>query len=244
MPKVPDEDLTSDEESDVGDINHGDDIPADTEAKQQLNGELHDDVKQANDEDDEDDEDDEAENGNKAGTEDSDDEAEGEVYVVEAIRGHEFRRKQLLYAIKWQGYPESQNTLEPEDNLLPDARTILAAYHKKIGGPPTALKKSKSKQSLRRQSSTEEAPEPKRRRRNNAAPAAAAEEEVSTWLPNKDNWESEVVKIDTIERTESGGLMAFVLFKNGKRTRVSNEQIYKHCPRPMLKFYEDHLKFN
>jgi len=132
---------------------------------------------------------------------------------------------------------------EPLTALYSDARVILADYHKKIGGPPTALKKSISKQSLRRQSSTEEAPEPKRRRRNNAAPAAAAEEEISDWVPNKENWESEVVKVDTIERTVSGGLMAFVLFKNGQRTKVSNEQIYKHCPRPMLRFYEDHLKF-
>ena len=110
--------MIPDDESEVGDINHSDDIPADTEAKEQLNGELHDDAKQAED-DDEDDDEDETENGDKAGTEDSDDDAEGEVYVVEAIRGHEFRRKQLFYQIKWQGYPESQNTLEPEENLLP-----------------------------------------------------------------------------------------------------------------------------
>lgn len=44
-------------------------------------------------------------------------------YEVEAIRGHEWRRKNkkskavLLYNVKWKGWPESENTLEPVSNL-------------------------------------------------------------------------------------------------------------------------------
>ncbi len=107
------------------------------------------------------------------------------------------------------------------------------------------LKKSKSKQSLRRQASTSESPAPKRQRRSNGAGAAgsASPEEVGTWLPAKEDWEPLVDKVETIERQEGGQLMAFVLFTNGKRSRVSMEMIYRHCPRPMSKFYEEHLKF-
>jgi len=50
---------------------------------------------------------------------DSDDDEQGDEYNVEAIRGHRFVKGQLLYQIKWQGYPESDNTEEPESNLLP-----------------------------------------------------------------------------------------------------------------------------
>lgn len=46
-------------------------------------------------------------------------------YEVEAIRDHEWRRKKgknqpyvILYQVKWKGYPDSDNTLEPEENLL------------------------------------------------------------------------------------------------------------------------------
>ena len=39
-------------------------------------------------------------------------------YEVEAIKGHEWRKKKLLYNVKWKGFPESDNTLEPEENLV------------------------------------------------------------------------------------------------------------------------------
>jgi hypothetical protein len=50
--------------------------------------------------------------------EDEDDD-NGEEYIVEAIQGHKLIRNQVFYNIKWKGYPESENTFEPEDNLLP-----------------------------------------------------------------------------------------------------------------------------
>lgn len=43
-------------------------------------------------------------------------------YEVEAIHDHEFRKKGkqyvLLYNVKWKNYPTSENTLEPEENLV------------------------------------------------------------------------------------------------------------------------------
>lgn len=46
-------------------------------------------------------------------------------YEVEAIRDHEWKKKKgkgqpwvLLYNVKWKNYPDSDNTLEPEENLL------------------------------------------------------------------------------------------------------------------------------
>ena len=111
----------------------------------------------------------------------------------------------------------------------------MAKYHKAIGGEPKpqqSLKKSKSTQSLRRQS-TEDSPAPKRRKTD----------DVETWRPKREDWEPDVEAIDTIERDESGQLLVYVLFKNGKKIKVSMEQVYKHCPRPMLRFYESHLHF-
>lgn len=89
---------------------------SDVGANAQLNGGLTDDVDEAaavpttkpEDKDDEDDEDDE----------DSEQEGEDE-YVVETIRGHSYLKNKLVYEIKWVGYSEAENTLEPESNLLP-----------------------------------------------------------------------------------------------------------------------------
>ncbi len=38
-------------------------------------------------------------------------------YEVEAIRAHQHRRRKLQYLIKWKGYPESDNTWEPVNNV-------------------------------------------------------------------------------------------------------------------------------
>ncbi|EXJ89546.1 hypothetical protein A1O3_02613 [Capronia epimyces CBS 606.96] len=177
-----------------------------------------------------------------------DDEAEidpeEDEYVVEGIRSHRIRNGKVEYHIKWLGYEEDDNTWEPEDNLLPHAAKLLAQYQSDIGGPPTAknVKKVKSKQSLRRQSSAAGSPAPKRRKRNGAR-ADSSSEDVGTWLPPKDDWESYIQKVETVEKNEFGQLTAYILFNNGKKTRVGMDKVYRHCPRPMLKFYEDHLKF-
>src|SRR5882757_8318173 len=50
-------------------------------------------------------------------------------YEVEAIINHRFfgQRRRLQYLIKWKGYPHSDNTWEPMENLHADA--LVKAYH-------------------------------------------------------------------------------------------------------------------
>lgn len=49
--------------------------------------------------------------------------------------------------------------------------------------------------------------------------------------------------VDTVEKNEAGQLVAYIKFKNGNKTKVTMDKVYQHCPKAMLKFYEDHLKF-
>jgi len=72
--------------------------------------------------------------------------AEEDVYVVEAIVGHKVDRKgKVLYCVKWEGYPSSDNTWEPEENFG-DHNVILTEYKIKKGlmkpsdvAPPTVI---------------------------------------------------------------------------------------------------------
>src|SRR6266851_7122962 len=48
-------------------------------------------------------------------------------YKVEAIRAHRYQRRKLQYLIKWKGYPESDNTWEPTDNIC--APQLTKKYH-------------------------------------------------------------------------------------------------------------------
>ncbi|KEF60219.1 uncharacterized protein A1O9_05069 [Exophiala aquamarina CBS 119918] len=210
-------------------------VDADTKAQDQLNGEQSNDVKTV---------DPPSGRGEIEDPSDSEGSEEGGEYNVEAIRGHRIYKGVVLYEIKWQGYPEEENTDEPEENLLPHARQILADYHESIGGAPTTgLKKSKSKQSLRRQASTDDSPAPsaKRQKRNGSL---GRPDLTESWTPTKEDWEPLVLKIETVEKDPSGQLVAYVVFNNGKKTKVGMDKIYRHCPRPMLKFYENHLKFS
>jgi hypothetical protein len=50
-----------------------------------------------------------------------------EQYKVEAIRSHRRNRCKLQYLIKWKGYPESDNTWEPVDNV--QAPLLIRKYH-------------------------------------------------------------------------------------------------------------------
>src|SRR5712672_1696558 len=54
-----------------------------------------------------------------------------EEYEVEAVLNHRVfgRRRQVQYLIKWKGYPHSDNTWEPSENVHAD--DLIRAYHKK-----------------------------------------------------------------------------------------------------------------
>lgn len=114
-----------------------------------------------------------------------------------------------------------------------DAREILSAYHKKIGGDP-ALKRSKSTSDLKRSASGSES----------MAKKVKVEDFSDTngsWLPQVKDWEPYVREITHIEQKNPGVYYVFIHFKNGKKTKVPMQSIYDHCPRPMLRFYERHL---
>ena len=62
-------------------------------------------------------------------------------------------------------------------------------------------------------------------------------------MPKGVRWDGEVERVDTIDRDDTGQLQVYLIFKNGKRTKVSMDMVKKHCPVPMLEFYELNLKF-
>ncbi|KAJ5550072.1 hypothetical protein N7535_001985 [Penicillium sp. DV-2018c] len=204
--------------------------------------------------------------------EDEDDEEEG-VYVVEDIMLHDWLDDGTLkLLVKWKGYDdEKDRTWEDEEGLLDGASEIVNAYYERIGGRPKKPEKKapagkasrKRKSTADRKSTTpakkDTATEAKRQRRKSTTPQRKAtpqkraakqdtptsdedEAEVS-WVPKGKNWDKEVRSVDTIVREGDRGLMAWLEFNNGRKSRIPVEICYEKCPLKMLKFYESHLVF-
>jgi chromobox protein 5 len=62
------------------------------------------------------------------------DKPEGRMYVVERIIADRVINGTFYYRLKWKGYPDSQNTWEPETNL--QAAELLAEYRAAKQSPP------------------------------------------------------------------------------------------------------------
>ena len=136
------------------------------------------------------------------------------------------------------------------------AKEILDAYYKKIGGRPrkNAAKpvakagpgrKRKSMGETKETSAAAKPTEQKRRRKSSAPAteeppaemAADSEEDDLSWTPKGKDWGSQLEKVDTIIRDQDSKLLfAFLLWKNGKRSRVALETCYDRCPRQVSVF--------
>lgn len=66
--------------------------------------------------------------------EDDDEEDEEAAYEVEAVVGHRFSKKvgEQVFLVKWKGYPEEENTWEPEANFA--SRELIDAYWATVPG--------------------------------------------------------------------------------------------------------------
>ncbi|KAE8351634.1 hypothetical protein BDV28DRAFT_136653 [Aspergillus coremiiformis] len=188
--------------------------------------------------------------GDKPSENDANDDEEDEegLYIVEKILGHEFRNGILFLIVKWKGYEDpADQTLEPEENLLEGAKDLVEEYYRVKGGRPEKPQRGKRK-SMTGPKETSEKAEPKKRRKPRAdATTETGDEddaELPDWVPRSKNWESEVLNVDTILRDpETSKLIAYLHWKNGKKSKVSLETCYDKCPKKMLKFYEEHLVF-
>jgi hypothetical protein len=92
-------------------------------------------------------------------------------------------------------------------------------------------------------------PTEQKRRRKSSAPAteetpaetaAESEEDDLSWTPKVKDWGSQLEKVDTIIRDQdSKQLFAFLLWKNGKRSRVALETCYDRCPKQVSLWVQD-----
>jgi chromobox protein 1 len=120
------------------------------------------------------------------------------------------------------------------------AADVLAEYHEEIGGRPEpkgtkGTKGTKRKAGGAKSESGTPAASSKRGRTAEDKPTPKVEK---TWSPPPGSWEHEVSYVDTVEelaggvdpRTGERNLVAYVVWKNQKKTQHPLRHLYQKCP--------------
>ncbi|PTB44017.1 hypothetical protein M441DRAFT_339754 [Trichoderma asperellum CBS 433.97] len=180
--------------------------------------------------------------------ENSEEELDDDVFIVEAIKKHMIDEDGTLkFHVKWEGYEKkSDMTWEPEENLQESAGDILSSYLESIGGREKIFEETHEAAKGKKRSrttGTAQAANTKRSKRNGTHPSESAPPATSDkWSPPAGSWEDEIDTIDACEDEGSGRLIVYLVWKNGRKTKHDTKVIYKKCPQKMLAFYERHVR--
>ncbi|KAG0187602.1 hypothetical protein DFQ28_006088 [Apophysomyces sp. BC1034] len=186
---------------------------------------------------------------------DEDDEREEEVYEVEAICNHRLTKgKVTSYEVKWLGYDESLNTHEPAKNIHEDCPDICEQYWSEQPWRPANVPSVK-----KRKRETESVQTNKQRRaasnharfselaRKYKLTADDIEHELlrdgytwaydkrENWLDNV-NWDN-VREIRTVQSAGKGRLLAYIDWKNEKKTVHLVEEIHEQAAKKVSYYY-------
>jgi chromobox protein 5 len=186
-------------------------------------------------------------------------EPEVNVYTVEKIVGKRKRRGKVEYLIKWEGYPDTSNTWEKEEDVF--CTELIQTYENGL------LEKSKRK---RKQPKDEEGDSennksgvdatgntlhnsPKAKRPRKSAIADPKKKEETTELGEAEAEEvkvgfefgDEIENILGIQKTKNGFLCAYVSWL-GKDdcSYVPTQLIAVKSPQKLIAFYESHISFH
>ncbi|KAL6714475.1 hypothetical protein ACLMJK_007899 [Lecanora helva] len=205
--------------------------------------------------------------------EEEDDDEEEDEYIVEAIKDHNsnFKDGEMRYYVKWKGYENEaeDNTWETEESFG-NARDLLEAYWKSIGGKPTPAAPKSAKKRGRQSTEAKKEDNTKRQKttakRGRKSNGALEQDRTPTpligytevgdddWKPppaNEGAWDPLVQSVDTVMREgEYGSLWGYVIWnhknEDGRfyRSKAKITSLYRACPQRMLHFYEKHLVFS
>jgi len=144
-----------------------------------------------------------------------------EEYTVEKILDKRIRGGKTEYLIKWEGYPDSENTWEPEDNL--DCPDLISAFEEK-----TKQKKEEKKRKKEAESSSSGKKKQK-----------LVEDEEGKPRGFERGLQPERI----IGATDSSGELMFLMkWKDSDEADlVPARQANVKCPQIVIQFYEERL---
>ncbi|CAD26164.1 CHROMOBOX PROTEIN [Encephalitozoon cuniculi GB-M1] len=143
-----------------------------------------------------------------------------DIYTVDRIVGDRKKKGVKQYLVKWEGYPDSENTWEDEKNIF--SKELIKEYEESRKGS-----KSSSSQMGKKRASTG-----KTNRKHLTSKDRAITNE----------WDGLVDRVVSVEKNRAT-LVVWLLFKDGKKGRFPVSQVHIRCPLHLLEYYEDNLVF-
>lgn len=159
----------------------------------------------------------------------SDGEAE---YVVEKVVDRRMKAGKVEYFLKWKGFPDSDNTWEPEENL--DCPELIADYENK--------RKEKEKEGKRR-GNTSSDDFASSKSTGSSAPGSTKKLRLDEPLSKPRGFDRGLEPEKIIGATDASGELTFLIKWQGTEeadlvpARLANTR----CPQVVIKFYEERL---
>ncbi|KAG9392970.1 Chromo (CHRromatin Organization MOdifier) domain [Carpediemonas membranifera] len=174
-------------------------------------------------------------------------EEDGPTYEVEAVRLSRYSRKwrEFEYLIKWKGYPESENSWEPESNLHP----VLAAEQQRLRREKEeAARQAKLEKQLEKE--RKRLAREKRARAREQAEAERAASLSSRQIAKKGRGNkftvglNDVTEILGCRKASDGSVEMAVVTKHGpQRYWVSSGLLVERLPKLVLDYYQARISF-
>ncbi|KAK2166929.1 hypothetical protein LSH36_33g02024 [Paralvinella palmiformis] len=157
-----------------------------------------------------------------------DEDGEEEEYVVEKVLDMRIRNGKKDYLLKWKGYPDSESTWEPEDNL--DCPDLIQEYEEQL-----KQKEEKDKKKRKMKDDDESGSQSKRKKK-------VAEEEENKPRGFDRGLQPERI----IGATDSSGELMFLMkWKDSDEADlVPARQANVRCPQIVIAFYEERLTWH
>ncbi|XP_073820734.1 suppressor of variegation 205 [Musca autumnalis] len=192
-----------------------------------------------------------------SGSGSSDEEAE---YVVEKICARRVRKGKIEYFLKWKGYPESENTWEPEENL--DCQDLIQAFEEertKEEAASTSSSKTAEKSKKEPSSGRSSVAGGKRKNEDSKTTGSkkkrtdsAKEETDNESVSDASTRHSELTGFDKGLEAEkilgasdsNGGLYFLIQFKGVDQAEMVAASVANvKIPQMVIKFYEERLSW-
>ncbi|XP_042904383.1 chromobox protein homolog 3 [Parasteatoda tepidariorum] len=164
-------------------------------------------------------------------------EEEPEEYTVEKILDKRITNGKVEYFLKWTGFPDSENTWEPVENLdCPELIRKFEEDYKKRGGKAVEDKSGVDK-----------------KRKANGEPDVVPKKKIELKGEETPKKEDRLRGFDRgcepdriIGATDSGGELMFLIKWKGcdEADLVSSKVANVKCPQVVIKFYEERLTWH